>query len=83
VPGFTGYVAYLTRIVGTVEQSLQAMFFEMHGGKTPQNVRFRIYRSLLSFTTSFLVLMYFWYLLLGRRPSGWCSGPLVGWLSCT
>ncbi len=65
LPGQAGYWKFLARTVVGVEQQLQRMYFEMYGGKTPQNVRFQIYRSILSFSTSFLLLPYIWAVALG------------------
>jgi stearoyl-CoA desaturase (delta-9 desaturase) len=65
VPGFAGYWRYLARTVVGVETQLQKMYFEMFGGKTPQNRRFQTYRAILSFSTSFLLLPIAWYLFLG------------------
>jgi stearoyl-CoA desaturase (delta-9 desaturase) len=65
LPGLTGYWKFLARTVVGVEEQLQCMYFEMFGGKTPENVRYQKYRAVLSFSTSFLVLPVVWYMLLG------------------
>jgi stearoyl-CoA desaturase (delta-9 desaturase) len=64
VPGATGYWRYLGRTVVSVEAQLQKMFFEQFGDDA-RSRRFQRYRAVGSFTTSFLLLPYAWYLLLG------------------
>ncbi len=62
--GYTGYWKFAARTLISVEQQLQTMYFEMYGGKTPENVRFQRYRAVLSFATM-AVLAYTWQLALG------------------
>ncbi|MSP24848.1 MAG: fatty acid desaturase [Myxococcales bacterium] len=64
MPGFTGYWQFAARSVVSVEQQLQAMHYEMYGGKTPENVRYQRNRAFLSFGTM-LVLAYAWAVVLG------------------
>ena len=49
----------------TVERQLQTMYFEMHGGRTPENVRFQRYRAALSFVVSAVVVPITWAMILG------------------
>jgi stearoyl-CoA desaturase (delta-9 desaturase) len=79
VPGFSGYWAFLARTVVSVEQQLQKMFFEAFGGRTPENQRFQTVRAVLSFTTSFMLLPYTWYLVLGG-PAFWMLFFPAGWV---
>lgn len=65
LPDQASYWKFLVRSVVGVEQQLQRMYYEMYGGKTPQNVRYQFYRAILSFSTSFVLLPYLWAMVLG------------------
>nr|WP_255216547.1 fatty acid desaturase [Pseudenhygromyxa sp. WMMC2535] len=59
-----GYWPFLKKMVVNVEVQLQRQFFELHGGDTPENRRFEKRRAYTSYATN-LVLIAFWYVLLG------------------
>jgi len=60
-PGF--WLNFLPHFVTNVERQLQQSFYEIHGGRTPENVRFQRARSVFSFLTGVLLIMTFYKVL--------------------
>jgi fatty acid desaturase len=61
-PGF--FTRFLPYFLMNVERQLKQQFFDFHGGRTPENVRFERWRAVLSFGTN-VALIYAILLVLG------------------
>lgn len=62
-PGF--WLGFLPYFVMNVERQLQNTFYDCHGGRTPENIRFQKARAALSFVTGVLLIVAFYKLLGG------------------
>lgn len=60
-PGF--WLAFLPHFIVSVERQLQNQFYDSHGGRTRENVRFQRGRAALSFVTGVLLVAVFYQLL--------------------
>ena len=80
-PVVPSYWAFLLKTVVGVERQLQRIYFEVHGGDTPENRRYEKYRAYASYTTN-LLLIYTWFMFLGPIAFGFffVISALVGFL---
>jgi stearoyl-CoA desaturase (delta-9 desaturase) len=80
-PVVPSYWAFLLKTVVGVERQLQRIYFEVHGGDTPENRRYEKYRAYASYTTN-LLLIYTWFMFLGPIAFGFffVISAIVGFL---